>query len=166
MSVTPPSHEPPSAVRLQRRWLEQHIPHQGRMCLLDEVLGWDLTRIRCRASSHRLADNPLRSRGRLAAVAGIEYAGQAMAAHGALMAGLLGTPVRTGYLASVRNLQLTVVRLDDLDTDLVVRARRLAGDADSALYEFALTCAERNLISGRAGIVFGTVDASGAGAGP
>ena len=26
---------------LDRQWIEQHIPHKGRMCLLDEVLAWD-----------------------------------------------------------------------------------------------------------------------------
>ncbi len=151
MSLT----RPPPAVRLQRRWLEQHIPHQGRMCLLEEVLGWDLTEIRCRTASHRAPDNPLRARGRLAAVAGIEYAGQAMAAHGALIAGLRHTPIRTGYLASVRNLILAVSRLDDIEADLVVRARRIAGDAETALYAFDLTAGEQALLSGRAGIVFG-----------
>jgi predicted hotdog family 3-hydroxylacyl-ACP dehydratase len=76
------------------------------------------------------------------------------------MAGLLGTPARTGYLASVRNLQLAVTRLDDLALDLEIRAQRLAGDPDSALYEFTLECGERELLSGRAGIVFGVLDAA------
>ncbi len=162
MSLTPPTLEPPAAVHLERRWLEEHIPHQGRMCLLDAVLGWDTTRIRCRASSHRHSDNPLRGRGRLGAVAGIEYAGQAMAAHGALMAGLLGTPIRTGYLASVRNLTLCVTRLDDLEGDLDVRAERIAGDAGTALYTFVLSSSARELLSGRAGIVFGVLDPAAA----
>ena len=29
------------AMRLNRGWIEAHIPHSGRMCLLDEVLEWD-----------------------------------------------------------------------------------------------------------------------------
>ena len=56
------------------------------MCLLDEVLSWDATRIRCRSNTHRTADNPLRAHGRLGAACGIEYAAQAMAVHGALVA--------------------------------------------------------------------------------
>lgn len=166
MSLTRPVDPLPVGRPLDRVWIEHHIPHRGRMCLLDEVLQWDLAEIRCRASSHRLADNPLRGRGRLGAMAGIEYAGQAMAAHGALMAGLLGTPVRTGYLASVRNLKLAVTRLDDLAADLEVRARRIAGDADTTLYEFALACPERDLITGRAGIVFGALAPASAGLPP
>ena len=71
---------------LDRQWIEQHIAHKGRMCLLDEVLSWDAARIRCRSATHRSADNPLRLHGRLGAACGIEYAAQAMAVHGALIA--------------------------------------------------------------------------------
>lgn len=147
----------PVGERLDRHWIERHIPHQGRMCLLDEVIAWDLAMIRCRASSHRLTDNPLRAHGRLGAACGVEYAGQAMAAHGAIVAALTGTRAPPGYLASVRNLLLRVTRLDDLAEDLAVTARRLAGDDTSALYELTLSCAGRELVSGRASIVFGTL---------
>lgn len=136
-------------------WIESHIPHRGRMCLLDEVIAWDLTRIRCRASSHVLPDNPLRAHGRLGAACGVEYAGQAMAVHGAIVAALTGTEARVGYLTSVRNLVLNVSRLDDLRETLLVTAQRLAGDEGSALYEFELASGGRELLSGRAGVVFG-----------
>ena len=155
--MTRPPAGPLAAVRLDRHWLEHHMPHRGRMCLLEAVLGWDMTQIRCRASSHRQADNPLRARGCLPAACGIEYAGQAMAAHGALMAGLLGVPARTGYLASVRHLRLRVTRLDDLTEDLTISAQRVADDQDTALYAFTITCAEQELLTGRAGIVFGAL---------
>ncbi len=136
-------------------WIESHIPHRGRMCLLDEVIAWDLTRIRCRASSHLLPDNPLRAHGRLGAACGVEYAGQAMAVHGAIVAALTGTEALVGYLTSVRNLVLKVSRLDDLRETLLVTAQRLAGDEGSALYEFELASGGRELLSGRAGVVFG-----------
>jgi predicted hotdog family 3-hydroxylacyl-ACP dehydratase len=125
------------------------------MCLLDEVLSWDTVRIRCRATSHRLADNPLRAYGRLGAACGVEYAAQAMAVHGAIMAHDSGTPARAGLLASVRNLVLRVSRLDDLDADLIASAERLAGDESGTLYGFAVSSGGRELLSGRAGIVFG-----------
>ncbi len=140
---------------LDRRWIESHIPHQGRMCLLDEVLAWDLTVIRCRASTHLLPDNPLRAHGRLGAACGVEYAGQAMAVHGAIVAALTGTVARVGYLTSIRNLMLGVARLDDVAGPLLVSAQRLAGDEGSALYEFRLEGGTQPLLSGRAGIVFG-----------
>jgi predicted hotdog family 3-hydroxylacyl-ACP dehydratase len=156
MSLEPvPLHRLPDGTRLDRSWIERHIPHQGRMCLLDGVLSWDAIRIRCRATSHRLEDNPLRAHGRLGAACGVEYAAQAMAVHGAIMADTSGTPARAGLLTSVRNLVLRVTRLDDLDTELIASAERLAGDEGSTLYEFTLSSGGRELLSGRAGIVFG-----------
>ena len=150
---------------LDRRWIEQHIPHKGRMCLLDEVVAWDATRIRCRSSTHRAADNPLRAHGRLGAACGIEYAAQAMAVHGALIAasaplastvsshlrGSIGATV--GYLASVRNVALHVSRLDELEDDLIAAAERVTGDGRTVLYEFSVSSAGRLLLSGRASIV-------------
>jgi predicted hotdog family 3-hydroxylacyl-ACP dehydratase len=123
------------------------------MCLLDEVLSWDEARIRCRATSHRQADNPLRAHGRLGAACGVEYAAQAMAVHGAIMAQMAGMQARGGLLTSVRNLVLRVSRLDDLDADLIASAERLAGDEGSTLYEFTVS-AGSELLSGRASIVF------------
>ena len=155
MSLTRPVDPLPVGRPLDRVWIEHHIPHRGRMCLLDEVLQWDLAEIRCRASSHRLPDNPLRAHGRLGAACGVEYAGQAMAVHGAIVAALTGTEARVGYLTSVRNLVLKVSRLDDLRETLLVTAQRLAGDEGSALYEFELASGGRELLSGRAGVVFG-----------
>ncbi len=61
------------------------LPHAGRMCLLERLEFWDGDSITCIATSHRDADNPLRRGGRLHAVAGVEYAAQAMALHGNLL---------------------------------------------------------------------------------
>jgi len=153
-------------VPLDRQWIEQHIPHKGHMCLLDEVLAWDATRIRCRSTTHRSPDNPLRAHGRLGAACGIEYAAQAMAVHGALiaasapLASTVSTHVRgsigaaVGYLASVRNVSLRVSRLDDLEEELIAAAERVTGDGRTVLYEFTVTSGERVLLSGRASIVF------------
>lgn len=126
------------------------------MCLLDGVLSWDAARIRCRATSHRLADNPLRAHGRLGAACGVEYAAQAMAVHGAIMAHAMGNTARAGLLTSIRNLVLRVSRLDDVDTDLIASAERLAGDGGGTLYEFTVSSGGRDLLTGRASIVFGT----------
>ena len=148
-------------MRLDHAWIASHIPHHGRMCLLDEVTEWDAARIQCRSTSHRAADHPLRSRGRLGAACGIEYAAQAMAIHGALAAGAgESDPGRAGefraevgFLASLRDVRLYVARLDDIDGDLLCEATRTAGDAGSALYEFAVRCESGKLLSGRATVV-------------
>lgn len=137
---------------LTRDWVAAHIPHQGTMCLLDGVSEWSEERIRCIAGSHRRTDNPLRADGRLGAACGIEYAAQAMAVHGALLAGEDGVP-RQGYLASVRNVELLAERLDDVPGDLDVRAERLSGDGNNVLYHFSVAADGRLLLSGRAAVI-------------
>jgi len=137
---------------LDRAWIAAHIPHQGSMCLLDTVVDWSPSDIRCRASSHRADDNPLRADARLGAAAGIEYAAQAMAVHGALLAPADATP-RQGYLTSVRGVQLQVSRLDDLTDDLDIHAERLSGDGNTILYQFALTHRGQPVLNGRAAVI-------------
>ena len=141
---------------LDHEWIQRHIPHAGKMCLLDEVLEWDARRILCRSSSHRSPDNPLRAHGRLGAACGVEYAAQSMAVHGVLAAAAGGP---AGYLASVRAVTLFVQRLDDLESDLVATATRISSDDTMVLYEFDITAARQTLLKGRATIVF---DISGA----
>jgi predicted hotdog family 3-hydroxylacyl-ACP dehydratase len=167
---------------LNRAFIEARIPHQGRMCLLDEVIEWDARHIRCRTATHRAPDNPLRSHGRLGTACGIEYAAQTMALHGALAAGaatgaatgvessaaigtatgaadaLAGGLSRVGLLASVRDVRLTVLRLDDIESDLICEVTHLAGDSLTALYEFALRDRDRSLLCGRASVI---LDAGG-----
>jgi predicted hotdog family 3-hydroxylacyl-ACP dehydratase len=148
---------------MNRAWIEARIPHQGRMCLLDEVLAWDAHHIRCSTGTHRALDNPLRSHDRLGIASGIEYAAQAMALHGALAGAaarasaaagaIAGAASRVGLLASVRDVRLHVLRLDDIEADLLCEAIHLAGDNFTALYEFALHDKDRCLLSGRASVV-------------
>ncbi|MGV8990316.1 MAG: 3-hydroxylacyl-ACP dehydratase [Thiobacillus sp.] len=137
---------------LDHAWLLAHIPHQGSMCLLDVVTNWDGQHIRCTASSHRLADNPLRAHDRLGVACGIEYAAQAMAAHGALLAASDSSP-GAGYLASVRSVECRVTRLDDVLTDLEIEAERLSGNDNLILYGFRVSAAGRDLLTGRATVV-------------
>ena len=137
---------------LDRAAIAARIPHQGSMCLLEAVAAWDDSRIECRATSHTDPANPLRAEGRLGAANGIEYAAQAMAIHGALLAGTDGAP-RQGYLASVRGVTLHVDRLDTLPQALTVRAERLSGDANNILYQFSLSHGADCLLEGRAAVI-------------
>ena len=159
---------------MNRAWIEAHIPHRGRMCLLDEVLAWDAHHVRCSTGTHRAPDNPLRSHDRLGIASGIEYAAQAMALHGALQSALqralqgaptsaaLGANTRAasqvGLLASVRDVRLHVLRLDDIEADLLCEVTHLAGDDFTALYEFSLRDKDKALLVGRASVV---LDAAG-----
>ena len=123
------------------------------MCLLDQVEAWDQQRIQCRASSHRAADNPLRAYDRLGAACGIEYAAQAMAVHGALLAPPDNASARVGYLVSVRGTQLHVPRLDDIDADLLVEATCITRSENNILYQFSIRTVERLLLEGRAAVM-------------
>jgi predicted hotdog family 3-hydroxylacyl-ACP dehydratase len=137
---------------LNREWIAAHIPHQGTMCLLDKVVEWSVERIRCTSASHRRSDNPLRNEGKLGAACGIEYAAQAMAVHGALIAGEAGEP-RQGFLASVRGVELGVERLDDIAGELDIEAERLSGDDNNILYRFVVRSGDRLLLAGRAAVI-------------
>lgn len=137
---------------LDHAWIAAHIPHQGDMCLLDSVVDWSENAISCRAVSHTDPANPLRAADRLGAATGIEYAAQAMAIHGALLAGQDDAP-RQGYLTSVRSVTLHVDRLDDLSGPLDVQAERLSGDANNILYQFSVGHAGCCLLAGRAAVV-------------
>jgi predicted hotdog family 3-hydroxylacyl-ACP dehydratase len=142
-------------VTRDRSWILQHIPHQGRMCLLDEVRSWDRSQVECAARTQGAADHPLRLEGRLGAGCALEYAAQAMAVHGALLRPSGSTGIAFGLLTSARELDLFVVRLDDLDGELLVQARAIQTGSDSALYAFSLRHTDRLLARGRASLWFG-----------
>ncbi|MEO6023438.1 MAG: hydroxymyristoyl-ACP dehydratase [Burkholderiales bacterium] len=132
--------------------IERMIPHAGAMCLLDSVVEWSADSIRCRAVSHRDADNPLRRQGRLYAISGVEYASQAMAVHGALSGAVAGRP-RAGYLASLRDVVCHRPWLDDGDEALLISAERLMGDESRVMYAFSVALGDTEIIAGRATVV-------------
>lgn len=136
---------------LTREAIARLVPHQGAMCLLEEVLEWDENAIACRASSHRDPANPLRSRGGLAAIVGVEYAAQAVAVHGGLN-NKSGTP-RVGYLAALRDVACFAERLDTEPGDLTVRAVKVAAEGGRLLYDFRIEGGGRELLKGRLSVV-------------
>ncbi|MBU1358488.1 MAG: hydroxymyristoyl-ACP dehydratase [Gammaproteobacteria bacterium] len=141
---------------LDRAGIAARIPHSGSMCLLDRLESWDTDAIHCSTRTHALADNPLRTEGGLLSPNAIEYAAQAMALHGGLLA-TEGSEPSAGFLASARNVRLSVERLDDIDGPLDVRARRLSGDVNQILYEFTVSNAQGEaLAEGRAVVVLNT----------
>jgi predicted hotdog family 3-hydroxylacyl-ACP dehydratase len=139
-------------MRMDRDWIQAHIPHQGNMCLLHAVDRWDNEEIVCSATSHTAPDNPLRNAQGLPITAGIEYAAQSMAVHGALLAPADQTP-DIGYLTSVRNVQWWAPRLDDAGASLRIQATRISGNVVSLLYDFSIHSNDRLLLSGRAGVM-------------
>jgi predicted hotdog family 3-hydroxylacyl-ACP dehydratase len=142
-----------------KRWLEAHLPHHGRMNLLDRVGWWDADAIRCSARSHRDADNPLRRGGELPIAAAIEYAAQAAAAHGALLMGESGPP-GAGVLASARSVSFGARRLDDIAGPLEMHVQRIGGDEAGVIYGFRVDGDGRELASGRLAVFFAAAGGS------
>jgi predicted hotdog family 3-hydroxylacyl-ACP dehydratase len=127
------------------------IPHAGEMCLLDAVMFWDARFLRGRSTRSGSAGNPLRrADGSLGMACLIELAGQAMAAHGRLLAGDDGPP-RPGMLVSLRDVALSAGPLEA--QEIQVEVERLAGDARGAAYGFRVSNAARTLLAGRATVL-------------
>lgn len=125
------------------------------MCLLDAALRWDDTGLACSSDSHRDPANPLRAHGRLGAASALEYAGQAVALHASLARSDASNSAG-GAIAAVRELTLSVARLDDLPDSLSIVVRRLAGDSHTLLYDFDVTCGASAIARGRMTIVVAT----------
>ena len=129
------------------------IPHQGAMCLWDEVVDWDAARIRLRTASHAHADNPLRSGGILRALHLCEYGAQAMAVHGGVLAQGRGEAPKAGMLVALRGVELHLARIDDLPGVLEGEAELLAAGAGSQQYAFRIRHAGTLLAEGRAAVM-------------
>ncbi len=138
---------------LGREEIMQLVPHQGGMCLWDEVLAWSATDITLRAFNHRDPGHPLRSDDRLRAIHLCEYGAQVMAVHGGLRARQRGGAVVPGVLVALRDVQLHVARIDDLDGALEATAQVLAEAETSQQYAFRITHGARLLAEGRAAVM-------------
>ena len=122
------------------------------MRLLAAVERWDEQAINCRATSHQASENPLRHGGQLPAIAGLEYAAQAMGVHVGLTNQDRNVHGSIGYVGAVRDLVLAVERLDDLPGELCIDAVRLMAGHDSFMYRFTLSAGNLEIMSGRASI--------------
>ena len=129
------------------------IPHQGTMCLWDEVTAWDAQGIALSAGSHRDRSHPLRSDGQLRAVHLCEYGAQAMAVHGGLRAREAGGAARPGVLVALRGVTLHANRIDDLAGVLECEAHVLVESEHSQQYQFRITHAGALLAEGRAAVI-------------
>jgi predicted hotdog family 3-hydroxylacyl-ACP dehydratase len=127
------------------------IPHQGGMCLLEDVIEWDESRIVLTTSTHRSADNPLRVDGKLRAVHLTEYGAQAMAVHGALKAAPGRAP--PGMLVSLRAVTFAREYIHDLAGSLRVEATCLQATEASQQYSFRITHDDQTVAEGRAAVL-------------
>lgn len=135
-----------------RATIESLIPQQGAMCLLDGIEYWDGQRIICTTMQHRSVDNPLRTRNGLSSLHGIEFAAQAVAAHGGLTALGQARP-RMGLLLSVRDCGFHRRRLDDIEGALVIEAEQMGTNDQTRLYRFKVSAQDTLVVEGRVAVL-------------
>jgi predicted hotdog family 3-hydroxylacyl-ACP dehydratase len=119
------------------------------MCLLDAVLNWNEQEIVCTTTSHRRSTNPLRDGAGLRGSCAIEYGAQAMAAHSALVDATGRSRPEAGLLVSIRDVSVSVARLDEIDAPLVVRARLVLKQGRAQVYEITVTAGGEIILTGR-----------------
>ena len=129
------------------------VPHGGAMCLWDEAIEWDATRILVRTQGHRDPAHPLRSGGRLRALHLCEYGAQAMAVHGGLLARDQGKIAPPGMLVALRGVALHCDRIDDLPGALECEAEALIAGEGAQQYRFTIRHDGTVLAEGRAAVM-------------
>ena len=148
---------------VSRTEIESLVPHARAMCLWDEVVAWDPTRIALRARNHRDSAHPLRSGGMLRAVHLCEYGAQAMAVHGGLLARERGGSAPPGMLVALRDVVLHVARIDDLPDALECEAEALVLSDGGQQYAFRIMHSGRLLAEGRAAVMLRVAGEKGGG---
>jgi predicted hotdog family 3-hydroxylacyl-ACP dehydratase len=127
--------------------IAQLLPQSGAMIMIDAIVEVDAAHIVCTTLRHHARDNPLRQDGVLRALAGIEFAAQAMALHGAVCR----TPpaaLSFGRVASVRDVEVARERLDEVDGPLIVRCTLDSAAGTIRAYRFELASGAVAVLSG------------------
>lgn len=139
---------------INREQILAMIPHQGAMCLWDEVISWDSEVIVLNAGNHRDPTHPLRSiDGRLRAIHLCEYGAQAMAVHGGLRAQAVGEHAKPGFLVALRGVDLHVDHIDQLPGLLQGTATVLIDGEGGWQYQFRIEHDGALLAQGRAAVI-------------
>jgi predicted hotdog family 3-hydroxylacyl-ACP dehydratase len=137
--------------------LYRALPHSGDMRLIDEVTHWDTDIVTCLTASHQRSDNPLRVGHQLPVLCGLEYAAQASALHGTLIADraqAIDSSDAAAYLVSARKIEWFGKTLDGEPGRLEIRNRILLRQTDAAMYQFTIAVEKRVLICGEIGLMF------------
>ena len=140
-------------MKADRATIEALVPHAGAMCLWDEAIEWNATRIVVRTQGHRDPAPPLRSGDRLRAIHLCEYGAQAMAVHGGLLARERGGVAPPGMLVALRGVELHCARIDDVPGPLDCEAEALIASEDAQQYRFTIRHRGTLLAEGRAAVM-------------
>ncbi len=101
------------------------LPHSAPMILLDEIVAYGGTGIRCRATIR--SDSPFVAAGRVRAIVSLEYMAQAVAAFAGMRGRTAGAPPRIGYVIGAREMTLEVDQFA-IGDELLVDAEEVWGD--------------------------------------
>ena len=140
--------------------LTRLLPHAGSARLIERVLRWDAQEILAATARHRSPDNPLRREGRLASVHLVEFAAQVMAIHGGLLDTAAGREPQPALLVSVRDLQLQLDHIDQLEGELEILARVLLANPGNWQYSFTVVHDGETIASGRIAAIAQPLDPS------
>lgn len=123
------------------------------MCLLDAVIDWQHDRIHCRSVLCSLDAHPLAEGGVLPLTALVEYAAQATAAHGTLLARTSSDgsgSASPGRLVGLRDIEFAVdCESLTAPTTLDIHAERLMADVGGSIYAFRVIEAGSDRVRGR-----------------
>lgn len=132
---------------MDRAQISRLIPHGESMCMLDEIISWDESRIHGRSNNFAVSSNPLFENGELDTVLLIEYGAQAAAVHAALIQSQLGE-TRPAYIGAVKDIEL-FTRIADNSIALDIDACCLLANRNGAIYEVTARQVETLLLRGR-----------------
>ena len=127
------------------------VPHQGLMCLIDQIIDHSPETIRCRAQVNH-NNHPLAQNGEIPSMVAIEYAAQACAIHGALIDN--AGQSKPGFLVKITNTELETQALSIDDGPLTIFAQRLGSTDQGCLYKFKVNTSLRCLAQGSLMIAF------------
>jgi predicted hotdog family 3-hydroxylacyl-ACP dehydratase len=135
--------------KINKAEIETLIPHQGIMCLIDQVDSWGQETLICRSHSHLNPENPLRMNDQLSSIHLLEYGAQSIAIHG----GLLRKAKRPGFLAAIRHAEFFIDRIDNLDAEIIINTKAEVKTDTGAVYEFVITADSQTLLTSRATVI-------------
>lgn len=112
------------------------VPHSAPMILLDEILGFDGARIRCRTTVR--TESMFVEEDRVRAIVALEYMAQAVAAFAGMQGRAGGAPPRVGYVLGTREMTLEAGWFMVGD-ELVVEAEEVWGDGRMGSFRCTVT---------------------------
>lgn len=138
---------------LSKLEIESLIPHAGTMSFIDKIISCDPQQLICQAII--ASDNPLLTVDKLDNINTIEFAGQAIALHCALVNNSDKT-VNNGYLAAIRDADFFVKQID-VANELLIEVVLMHNDLNKYIYSFTVESDQQLISQGTLIVVEGAV---------